>query len=84
MTDSLTWDGTTTHSEIAGVWLTHKHGSQWALVVDIGDSWSTVGVGYTSRWDLSTVVERSSPMRFEKLSLRICDRSSVIDEKEFP
>ena len=62
---------------------THKHGSQWVFVVDIDDSWSTVGVEYASRWDLSTLIERSSPMGFERLSPKICDHSSVIDRKEF-
>ena len=51
--------------------------------MDVGDSWSTVGVGYTSRWDLSTLIERSSPMRFDKLSSKIYGHSSVIDGKEF-
>ena len=51
--------------------------------MDVGDSWSTVGVGYASRWDLSILIERSSPMRFERLSLRVYDHSSVIDEKNF-
>ena len=42
MTGPLTWDGTATHSEAARVWLKYKHGSQWALIVDVGDSWPTV------------------------------------------
>ena len=45
----MTWDGTATHSETTEVWLTHKHRSQWALVVDVGDSWFTVGVGCALR-----------------------------------
>ena len=52
-------------------------------MVNIGDSWSTIGVGYASRWDLSTLVEKSSSMRFERLSPRIYGHSSVINEKEF-
>ena len=51
--------------------------------MDVGDSWSTVEVGCASRQDLSILIERSSPMRFERLSPRIYDHSSVIDEKEF-
>ena len=50
--------------------------------MDVGDSWSTVRVEYASRWNLSILIERSSPMRFEKLSLRICGYSRVIDEKK--
>ena len=50
--------------------------------MDVGDSWSTVGVECASRYDLSTLIE-SSPMRFEKLSLRVCGHNSMIDEKEF-
>ena len=83
MTDPLTWDGTAAHSETAEVWLTYKHGSQWALVMDVGDNWSTVGVGCASRQDLSTLIERSSSMRFERLSSRIYGHSSVIDRKKF-
>ena len=83
MTDPLTWDGTAAHSDATEVWLTHKHGSQWALVVDIDDSWYTVGVGCASRCDLSTLVERSSLMKFEKLSPKIYGHSIVIDGKEF-
>ena len=51
--------------------------------MDVGDSWSTVGVGCASRWDLSTLIERSNPIKFERLSPRVCDHSSVIDEKIF-
>ena len=51
--------------------------------MDVGDSWSTVGVGYASRKDLSTLIERSSPMRFEKPNPRVCDYSSMTDGKEF-
>ena len=51
--------------------------------MDVGDSWSTIGVGYVSRWDLSTLIEKSSPMKFERLNLRVCGHSSVIDEKNF-
>ena len=51
--------------------------------MDVGDSWSTVGVGYASRKDLSTLIERSSPMRFERLSPRIYGHDSVIDGKKF-
>ena len=51
--------------------------------MDVSDSWSTVGEGCASRQDLSTLIERSSPMRFEKLSSRIYSHSSVIDGKEF-
>ena len=65
----LIWDGTTAQSKAAGVWLIHKHKSQWALAVDIDDSWSTVGVGYAPRWNLSILAEGNSPMRFKKLSL---------------
>ena len=83
MNDLLIWDGTTAYNETAGVWLTHKYGSQWALIVDVGNSWSTIGVGCASRWDLSILIEKSSPMRFERLSLKICGHSSVIDEKKF-
>ena len=82
MTGLLTWDGTATHSEAAGVWLTHKHRSQWALVVDVGNSWSTIGVECASRSDLSSLIE-SSPIRFERLSLRVCGHNSMIDGKEF-
>ena len=49
MTGLLTWDGTTAHSETVGVWLTHKHKIQWVFVMDIGDSWSTIEIGSTSR-----------------------------------
>ena len=51
--------------------------------MDVGDSWSTIEVRYISRWDLSILIERSSPMRFERLSLRVCGHSSAIDGKEF-
>ena len=51
--------------------------------MDVGDSWFTVEVGYTSKWDLSILVEKSSPIEFKKLSLRICDHNSIIDEKNF-
>ena len=64
--------------------MTYKYGSQSILIVDVGDNWSTIGLGCTSRWDLSTFIERSSPMGFEKLSPRIYGHSSVIDGKEFP
>ena len=83
MTGPLTWDGTTTHSEIVGVWLTYKYGSQWALIVDIDDSWSTIGVGCASRHDLSTLIESSS-MGFKRLSPRIYGHSSMIDGNKFP
>ena len=63
--------------------MTHKFGSRLVLVVDIGDSWFTIGVGCVSRWDLSILVEKSSPMRFERLSLRICGHISVIDKESF-
>ena len=79
----LIWDCTTAHSEIIGVWLTHKYGYQWALVVDIDNSWSTVGVECTSRWDLSTLIERSSPIEFERLSLRIYGIVVWLMEKNF-
>ena len=69
MTSLLTWDDTIAHSETAGVWLTHQHGSQGALVVDVDDSWYTVGVGCASRWNLSILTEGSSPIEFKKLSL---------------
>ena len=42
--------------------------SQGALVVDIGDSWSTIGVECASRWDLSILTEESSLMGFKRLS----------------
>ena len=48
--------------------------------MDVGDSWSTIGVEYVSRWDLSILIERSSPIRFEKLNPRICSHSNVIDK----
>ena len=51
--------------------------------MDIGDSWSTVEVGCTLRWDLSTLIEKSSPIEFERLCPRIYGHSSVINEKEF-
>ena len=51
--------------------------------MDVGESWSTVRVGYASKWDLSTLIERSSPIGFEGLSLRVCGHSSMIDGKEF-
>ena len=51
--------------------------------MDVGDSWSTVGVGYASRWDLSILIEKSSSMRFERLSLRVYGYSNVIDGKSF-
>ena len=51
--------------------------------MDVGDSWSIVGVECASRWDLSTLIERSSPMRFERLGLKICGHNSIIDGKEF-
>ena len=51
--------------------------------MDVDDSWSTIGIGRISRWDLSILVEKNSPMRFEKLSSRIYGHSSVIDGKEF-
>ena len=69
MNDLSTWDYMTTHSEATEIWLTHKHGSQWALVVDVDDSLSTIGIGCTSRWDASILIERSSPIGFERLSL---------------
>ena len=51
--------------------------------MNIDESWSTVGVGCASRWDLSILVEKSSPIKFEKLSSRINGHSSMIDRKEF-
>ena len=68
MTDLLTYGITATRNEAAGIWLTHKYKSQWALVVDVNDSWSTVGAGCTLRWDLSIQAEGSSLMGFIKLS----------------
>ena len=50
--------------------------------MDVGDSWSTVGVRCASRWDLSILVERSSPMRFKRLSPLVYDHSIMIDEKK--
>ena len=51
--------------------------------MDIGDSWSIIGVGCASRWDLSILIERNSLMIFERLSPRIYGHSSMIDGKEF-
>ena len=79
----MTWDGVTTLSEAVRVWLTHKHGSQWSLIVDVGDSWSTVGVVCVSKWDLSILAEGSSPIEFKKLSPWVYDHNSVIDGKDF-
>ena len=50
---------------------------------DVGDNWSIIRVGCTSRWDLSTLIEKSSPMRFERLNPRIYGHSSTNNEKEF-
>ena len=51
--------------------------------MDVSDSWFTVGGGCALRWDLSTLIERSSPMRFERLSPRVYGHSNVIDGKVF-
>ena len=51
--------------------------------MDVGNSWSTIGVECASRWNLSTLIERSSLMDFERLSLRVYGHNSVIDEKFF-
>ena len=50
--------------------------------MDVGDYWSTIRVGYISRWNLSTLIERSNPMRFERLSPRVCGHSNMIDRKK--
>ena len=37
---------------------------------------------YASIWDLSTLIEGSSPIKFEKLSPQVYGHSNVIDGKE--
>ena len=51
--------------------------------MDVSDRLSTIGVGCASRWILSILIEISSPMKFERLSLRVCGHSSVSDGKFF-
>ena len=41
-----------------------------------------VQITCTSRWDLSILIEKSSPMRFEKLSPQVYDYGSVIMKKK--